>query len=203
MAFSDFKNVEQVLARYPLQFEQRQFLPVVSLELPAPLRANLEFILQERGADESEQFFRESLIFPLLQEAWKRHPRLKLWVNRALHYDAQLFGEPDYFVAASTRGEIIDRLVRKPLLTVAEAKRQDFELGWGQCLAEMIACQRLNDDARLTVYGIVTTGSVWEFGQLAGQVFTQNPLPYTLTDAPAILGILDFIFAACERQLEL
>lgn len=203
MAFSDFKNVEQVFQQYPLQFEQNSFLPNVSLELPEYLRTNIEFALSQKAADESEQFFRESLIFPILQEAWKRHPHLKLWVNRALQYDDRLFGAPDYFVAANTQGEIIDRFVKKPLLAVAEAKRQDFELGWGQCLAEMIACQKLSNDERLTIYGIVTTGSIWEFGKLSEKVFTQDPLPRSIAEAPKVLGALDFVFAECERQLDL
>ncbi len=201
MAFSDFKSIEQVLERYPLEYERAGFLPDVRLELPPALKENLNFALARQAAQESEIFYRESLIYPLLQEVWKLHPRLKLWVNRGLRYDEELFGEPDYFVAAETQGEIVSRLVRKPLLAVAEAKRQDFEAGWGQCLAEMIACQKLNADEQLSIYGIVTTGSVWEFGKLTGAAFKHDPLPRSIADAPQVLGLLEFIFADCERQL--
>ncbi|MCW5848557.1 MAG: hypothetical protein KIT87_00455 [Anaerolineae bacterium] len=45
------------------------------------------------------------------------------------------FGEPDYFVAVWEEG-VIARLVSRPLLVVMEAKKQDFEGGWAQCLAE-------------------------------------------------------------------
>ena len=204
MAFSDFKNVGQVLRLHPLIFQRVSFLNGARREVPEWLLKNISFALaQQGGEEESEMFFREALIYPLLQEAWERHPRLKLWVNRALRWDDQLFGEPDYFVSAGIHGEVIDRFVRKPLLSVAEAKRQDFELGWGQCLAEMIACQKLNDDDRLTIHGVVTTGSVWEFGKLSGQTFTHDPLPRSLADVPGVLGALDYVFAESERQLDL
>jgi hypothetical protein len=61
-----------------------------------------------------------------------------------------------------------------PLVLVAEAKQNDFARGWGQCLAEMVAAQRLNGDVNLAIYGIVTDGEIWQFGQLVGAVFTKN-----------------------------
>ena len=158
MPFSDFKSIEQVIQLYPLQIKRKRFLPEVQLELPALFMENLNFSLERQAVQESEVFFRESFIFPFLQQAWKRHPKLKLWVNQALKYDDNLFGEPDYFVSVWTEEEVIDKLVNKPLLAVAEAKKQDFEGGWAQCLAELIACQKMNADEQLTVYGIVSTG---------------------------------------------
>ena len=46
-----------------------------------------------------------------------------------------------------------------PLLPVVGAKRNDFEQGWGQCLAELIACDRLNQYSH-PVYSIVTDGKL-------------------------------------------
>jgi len=56
---------------------------------------------------------------------------------------------------------------------MVEAKRNDFEQGWGQCLAEFVAADRLNSHS-LAVYGIVTDGKPWEFGRLHNQIFTKN-----------------------------
>jgi CBS domain-containing protein len=64
----------------------------------------------------------------------------------------------------------------------------------------MLACQKINADDRLTIYGIVATGVVWEFGKLAGNVFTRDLLSYSIAEPARVLGILDFIFAACERE---
>jgi hypothetical protein len=90
-----------------------------------------------------------------------------------------------------------------PLLTAFEAKRQDFEEGWGQCAAEMIACQKLNSDEALTVYGIVSTGLIWEFGQLTGNILIKHPDPYSIQQPAQILGVLNYLFEKCERQIQL
>ena len=201
MPFSDFKNIEQVVQKYPLKIRQENFLPEIGLQLPENFTENLLFLLDKKAVDESEAFLSEAFIFPFLQHAWKRHSKVKLWSHRMLVCDDKLFGEPDYFISA-WREEVIDRLVSTPLLAVTEAKKQDFEAGWGQCLAEMIACQKINQNEHLIIYGIVTTGLIWEFGKLESNTFTKHPLPYSISDPQRIFGILDFIFSECERQIE-
>ena len=68
-------------------------------------------------------------------------------------------------------------------------------------MAELIACQKLNADEQVTVYGIVSTGIIWEFGKLETNTFAKHPLAYSITDPAKVFGILDFIFTACEKQL--
>jgi hypothetical protein len=200
MAFGEFKNLKQVLQLYPLKMRTEKFLPDVQLEVPEYLRENLEFSLYWQGtAYQSEAFFCESFIFPLLQMAWKRHKQLALWSHQSLVYDTKLFGEPDYLVSV-WRDEAISEFVNTPLLAVAEAKRQDFDSGWGQCLAEMIACQKLNQNDNLTIYGIVSTGILWEFGKLETNIFTKHLLSYAISEPQKILGLLDYLFAECEKQ---
>ncbi|MGH9841339.1 MAG: hypothetical protein ACREEM_21505, partial [Blastocatellia bacterium] len=86
-----------------------------------------------------------------------------------------------------------------PLVVVAEAKKNDFEQGWGQCLAELIAAQKLNGDARLVVYGIVTDGKLWEFGKLREEVFTKNTESYTVDHLARLFGALNYIFQAASQ----
>ena len=201
MAFSDFKTIEQVMAHYPLLVEQQRFLPDVVHELPDWLLQNLTFSLENRGALESELFFRENFIFPFFHYVWQHHADLKLWTNYSIRYNDELTGAPDYLVAA--RPKIAARsLLSLPLMAVVEAKRQDFEEGWGQCAAEMIACQKLNGND-LTVYGIVSTGLIWEFGQLTANVLIKHPDPYSIQQPARILGLLNFLFEECERQIHL
>jgi hypothetical protein len=59
----------------------------------------------------------------------------------------------------------------------------------------------VNGPEPLTVYGIVTTGLIWEFGQLEGNVFTRDTLSYSIAMPEQIFGILDHLFSACEAQL--
>jgi hypothetical protein len=74
------------------------------------------------------------LIYPILREAWIPFAQeLQLWCHTALNYDEELSGVPDYFVARqSPLGTV---LMEKPLLMVMEAKKDDVDWGWGQCLA--------------------------------------------------------------------
>ena len=64
---------------------------------------------------------------------------------------------------------------------VVEAKRNDFDQGWGQCLAELVAAQKLNDQSDRVVYGIVTDGKRREIGKLIQNQFTQNACGYTVS----------------------
>ncbi len=204
MSFGNFETVDDVLEKYPLLLKKEMFLPQVELSLPIWFAETIEFVVSMQVASDDESYCRENFIAPYLQQIWKRHPKLKVWFQKKLRYDDVLFGEPDYFVSQRPTG-IVHKLVNLPLLAVMEAKKDDFTKGWGQCLAEMVACQKLNEaDGRpnLVVYGIVSTGLMWEFGKLEGQVFIQEPFPYSLKESSLVLGVLDYLFNACEKQLE-
>jgi hypothetical protein len=80
----------------------------------------------------------------------------------------------------------------KPSLCVIEAKRDDFEKGWAQAMAEMVASSLL--DAKIC-YGIVTTGKIWEFGKLENNVFTIDPISISATDnLPKTFNTLNWMF---------
>ncbi len=80
-----------------------------------------------------------------------------------------------------------------PLVIIAEAKKNDFDQGWAQCLAELVAAQKLNNDETFSIYGIVTDGKYWEFGKLKEQIFSKNIASFALDDLPELFGALDFI----------
>jgi hypothetical protein len=201
MAFSQFENIEQVIKKYPLNIQQRKFLPAVTKPLPIAFIEDIHFLLAMKAIEENESFFTESFIFPFLRETWKHHRQLKLWSHRSLVYDDELCGEPDYFLAALPADEVINQLVNKPILAVTEAKKENFTQGWGQCLAAMIACQKLNANPQITIYGIVSTGLMWEFSKLVGNLLVKDSVTYFINIPDQIFGILDFIFAECEKQL--
>jgi hypothetical protein len=139
------------------------------------------------------------LIYPLLREVWKPfHEVLTLWSHQPIAYDDDLSGVPDYIVARrSPLGPLIMDL---PYLLVVEAKKDDFIRGWGQCLAAMLAAQKLNDVPDQTFYGITTNGRVWELGQLRGDVFTQDLRPFSLQDLDGLAAALHFIMIQCREQ---
>jgi len=66
----------------------------------------------------------------------------------------------------------------------------------------LIACQQINADERLTLHGIVSAGHLWEFGKLEKNTFTRDTLSATTAEPQKVFGILNFIFAECEKQLD-
>src|SRR5438128_2050495 len=73
------------------------------------------------------------LIDALFAEIVSEYPGLKIWKAAALNTD-ELTGVADYLIAPKRA------YMATPLLCVTEAKRDDFERGRAQCLAEMYAC---------------------------------------------------------------
>jgi hypothetical protein len=83
---------------------------------------------------------------------------------------------------------------------VVEAKKQDFDLGWAQALAAMIAGQRLNATDQTELHGIVSTGTTWEFGKLHAKQFVRDPRTFSISDLPTLFGALHYVFEQGKRQ---
>ena len=82
-----------------------------------------------------------------------------------------------------------------------EAKKDNFEEGWGQCLAELVAAQKLNNNQHDLVFGIVTNGKLWEFGKLEDNLFTKNVKYYTLENLAALMEVIHFVFSKSISQI--
>ena len=80
------------------------------------------------------------------------------------------------------------------LLVVVDAKRNDFEEGWGQCLAELVAAQILNKKPSRPVYGIVTDGKRWEFGKRVHNLFTENTEGYLVEQVQQLFSAFHCLF---------
>jgi hypothetical protein len=91
--------------------------------------------------------------------------------------------------------------VDQPYLIVVEAKRDDFTRGWAQCLAAMLAAQKLNNLPDQTLFGITTNGRNWEIGKLEGSTFTQESGPFTLRDLDQLCAVLHYVFEQCRLQV--
>ncbi len=78
-------------------------------------------------------------------------------------------------------------------MVVVEAKQNNFTEGWGQCLAELVAAQKLNANEQIPVHGVVTDGEVWHFGKLITDTFIKNENVLALTDLKRIFGAISYI----------
>lgn len=80
-----------------------------------------------------------------------------------------------------------------PIIVLVEAKKDNPVLGFGQCVAEMIAAQRFNAERGNNlpcIYGAGTTGTMWQFLKLEGQRLYIDSAIYSIGQCEKILGIL-------------
>ena len=94
-------------------------------------------------------------------------------------------------------------VVGAPLIMLVEAKKNDFEQGWAQCLAELVAAQKINADSDVPVYGIVSDGTFWQFGRLVGDAFTQNQINFSVDNLPVLFGAINAVFKEASEAAEL
>ncbi|CAK0744008.1 conserved hypothetical protein [Gammaproteobacteria bacterium] len=192
MSFSEFKDIPQVQRKYGIKYKESNFIGVSEFAVPESFRKDFEFNLENFDAFSSEGARCEIIIFPILREIYQVYSStLSLWVQKPLSFDDELTGTPDYIV--SKRSEYGKLFLESPILSVVEAKKNDFEQGWGQCLAELVASQRLNNN-EVPVYGIVTDGKTWEIGGLEANVFVKNIRSFTIDNLSELFSALDFVF---------
>ncbi len=65
----------------------------------------------------------------------------------------------------------------EPYLLVVEAKRDDFVGGWAQCLAALVAAQKINKRTNQVLFGIVTNGFLLPVANRPGD--TRQALDFT------------------------
>ena len=201
MSFSQYKNFGKTVSDFQIIYTEANFLQEIPLIIPNYFREDLNLMQSEGIVDNSEAAICENLIYPILKEVWKqyRHHFL-LWSHQSLNYDETLSGFPEYILAKrSPLGKVV---FDQPYLMLVEAKQDKFNEGWAQCLAEMITAQRLNQDSKLIIYGIVSNGKIWQFAKLAETTFTKNQNFYSIQELDQLFAIINYIFKECETQLD-
>ena len=199
MAFSDFKTISEVQEKFSIKYAYNDFFGVEAKDPSEQFLKELEFSQQHIDFFTSEEARCEVVIFPILREIYKDYAEnYGLWVKKSIAYDETLNGTPDYLIA--TKSELGITVVGMPLIMMVEAKKNDFELGWGQCLAELVAAQKINDDTTFPVHGIVTDGILWQFGRLVGNVFTRSRSNFSLDNLPSLFGAVDSVFKAIQEN---
>ena len=199
MAFSDFKKISEVQETFDIVYAEEDFVKVQEAEPSEQFLQDFEWTRQNLNIFASEAARRETIVFPILKANYKAYAdNYELWIGTSIVYDENLSGTPDYLI--STRSRLGKTVVGKPLIILVEAKRNDFDRGWGQCLAELVAAQKMNNDAAFPVYGIVTDGNLWQFGRLVGDTFTQNRTDFALANLPMLFGAVSAVFEAATES---
>lgn len=202
MAFSDFKVISDVQEKFRIKYTANNLFKVEAVNPPSQFLQEFQFTMENINVFSSEASRCEAIIFPILREAYKAYAdAYALWIRQPITYDETLSGTPDYLVA--TKSELGMTVVGTPLIILVEAKKNDFEQGWGQCLAELVAAQKINDDTDTPVYGIVSDGERWQFGKLTGDAFTRHKTSFSVDNIPTLFGAINAVFkAASEASAE-
>lgn len=197
MPFSAYKTIAAVLKEFTITYIEANFIVETAFNIPDYFREDLEIVRQDNVVNNSEYAICEYIIVPILKEVWKQYRKnFILWSHQALNCDANLNGFPEYILAQkSPLGKLV---FDRPYFVIIEAKQDDFEAGWAQCLAEAIAAQRLNDKPEQDVFGIVSNGKLWQFGKLKTNVFTLNKKSYLIDDLDKLFAAINYVFQQCE-----
>lgn len=202
MGFKKFKIIDDVVDYFQLSYQKENFLFDTKQEkMPEHLKSELHYVMTHVPYKVSEAAIRENILYPILKEVFKKYDdKLMLWANKSISFSKELSGMPDYILAKqSERGRII---FGKPLLAVVEAKKDDFEGGWAQCLLEMYTIQKINGRYDIPILGIVSNGDNWEFGKLEADIFTENENFFTILELDILFSALSTFFELCKENAE-
>jgi hypothetical protein len=192
MSFNEFKNISEVQKAYNIKYDEGKFISEKNIYPPQTFIEDFQFNKENIDIFSSEASRSELIISPLLREMYKNHNNnYSFWIQKSISFDDILSGTPDYIL--SKKSSLGKTVLETPIVIVVEAKKNDFEQGWGQCLAELVASQKINKNSEKSVYGIVTDGNLWQFGRLKEEIFTRNEDNYIIDDISKLYGALEFL----------
>jgi hypothetical protein len=201
MSYSEF-TLEEVERRLGIVTQEADLFPnsppvTVPDWLPAMLARGT------RMAMVSEKSRSEFIVVPILLAARELSgDQFAIYSGQRLDVDPEkgLMGECDFILAATSPVP----LLRAPLVTIVEAKKNDIEGGLGQCVAQMVGARIFNERAgknSASVFGCVTTGEAWQFLRLESAAVSIDRARYYIDNVGAILAVLKTIIGKCPAQV--
>lgn len=197
-----FKQLGEVLSETQIMhIKGIPFFITEKLSASDYFKSELQITLESVPYNVSEFAICETLIYPTLREVWKPYLHIfNIWSRALVRLNINIKGYPDYLLAK--RSPLSAMVFEKPYLAVVEAKKDDFEGAWGQCLYEMYAIQQLNEDKDMPVYGITSSGLIWQFGKLEGKNFTQYATLLTMEDPDRLFSGLKTLYELCKINVK-
>lgn len=160
----------------------------ISPHLAETLRENVPLAI----AVSTEKARSELIVSPVLVELRKtlnREISVFSGVEFNVDFEKGLNGICDFLVSLSSQ----QLLIHAPIITLVEAKNDNIKSGLPQCIAEMVAARIFNEreqSAVDTIFGVVTTGTMWSFLKLEDKSVLIDINEYPIENADRIFGIL-------------
>lgn len=200
MPFGDYKSLGEALKALQVTEARESFVHPRQFPVPDYFRSWLDRTLADTPVSCSEWAVCENLIHPVIREVHAAFAKdLVIWSHVSFFEGEAFLGVPDYIIAR--RSALSVKVMEPPLGMFVEAKRNDFDAGWAQCLAAMDAAQRVNGRPERVIHGVVSDGFVWQFGKLQGRTLVQNPTEYTLSRLDELFAALNHVFELCREQV--
>jgi hypothetical protein len=200
MAYGKFNSYEEAATTFHIKLIELPLVRESPLQISSEMFAFIEDNLKTRRSYISENAICENLIAPILTVVAKCH-NLPVWSHLRLDVSEVegLIGIPDFIIAPASN---IGTTFKNPLICVSEAKQENFNEGWGQCVAEMVAAQKFNNNQELEIFGIVTTGNIWQFGKLVQTQLVMDIIAYSAVEnLQRLLNILNWMFEMAKENL--
>jgi hypothetical protein len=196
-------TLQEIKARFGLKLEEKVdlFSAIPEAMVGAALQEMLRDYVPLALAVNTEKARSELIVVPILTELWKRMERgISLFSGSDFTVDAEqgLNGACDFLISRSAE----QLYITAPVVVLVEAKNESIKAGLAQGIAEMIAARLFNEqqgNTITTVYGGVTTGSIWKFLKLAGDTAFIDVLEYHISQPGKILGILMHMVSTPEQ----
>ncbi len=193
MPYSQFNTISKIKDTFGIKtVEGVVFFPQLEPITPSDTLTDYLNLSLPLAAAGSEKARSELIIAPVLLE-----------IRRILGNEISLFSGEEFTVDESIGlNGICDFIIshspellaiEAPVIVLIEAKKADLTPGIGQCIAEMIAAQRFNEQKNqsiTTIYGVVSSGILWRFMKLQGKTVTIDLTDYPLQPVEQILAFL-------------
>jgi hypothetical protein len=195
MPYSKFESIEEVAGKFDIEVVDKGIIDMLDIEIPDYPFSEITKRLNDSMSFINEVTICEDIISPILTQISAKYKSLYIWSHVAYNVEKDLVGEPDYLIATRTKHGGMGI----PPLCVMEAKKENWEEGWAQTLAEMYAT---SIQGAKVCYGVVTTGDVWMFGKLENNIFTKDPVKISATrELQVVFNVLNWVFDKANASL--
>lgn len=150
----------------------------------------------EKNAFVSEKARSEFIVAPILLAAQEISDyEVQIFSGQTLNVEPSLglTGECDFILSKTKPTPTF----KSPIISLVEAKKNDIEMGLGQCIAQMFAAAVFNRQNKAdfqTIFGCVTTGESWQFLKLHQSVAVVDGERFYISEVEKILGVFKAIF---------
>jgi hypothetical protein len=194
MPYSNF-TLEEVRDKFSLQISSEPFFFDLQPITPSDYLKQALIRSKPFQTTGSEKARSEFIIAPILLELRElRNNSVSIFSGEEFTVDRELglSGICDFLISQTGNELIIDA----PVIALVEAKKGVLKDGWGQCIAEMVAARKFNENRGKPVkhiYGVVTSGSLWHFFQMQGDIVFLDPNEYPLSPVDQLLAVLNWM----------